>query len=482
MSDLAGLTAAELAEAYARRDMSPVEATRAALDAIAERDAELNAFVLVDADAALRDAAESQARWAAGTQRGPADGVPTSVKDLERTRGWPTLRGTWLADEAGPWPEDSPSVARLREAGAVLIGKTTTPEFGWKGVTDSPRFGITRNPCDPSLTPGGSSGGSSAAVAAGMGTWSVGTDGGGSVRVPAAFTGTVGFKPTGDLISSYPPGSNGLLSHRGPITLSVLDAALLLDVIGRPDHRDWAALPATDTSVADGIEAGIGGLSIGYSPDLGYGVNDPEVASLVAAAVGVLAGLGARVTEIEPLFDDPVDAFQTLWCAGVARTLKPYGPDDLARVDPALLDYAERGRGISAVEYLDAMAVCADLGLRMARFHESYDLLVTPTVPGVAFPAGQNGPTPEQSKVWTSWTPYTYPFNMTRQPALSVPCGRTRSGLPVGLQLVGARHQDGRVLRAGHAYEKETGWSPVTEAARTRATRATQASGRGQQS
>ncbi|MFI0405850.1 amidase [Actinomadura sp. 3N508] len=454
MSDLAGLTAAELAEAYARRDTSPVEATRAALAAIEERDAELNAFVLVDADAALQSAAESEARWSTGTQRGPADGVPTSVKDLERTRGWPTLRGTWLADAAGPWPEDSPSVARLREAGAVLIGKTTTPEFGWKGVTDSDRFGITRNPLDPALTPGGSSGGSAAAVAAGMGTWSVGTDGGGSVRVPASFTGTVGFKPTGDLIATYPPGSNGHLSHRGPITRTVLDAAIMLDVIGRPDPRDWAALPATSGSFTDDIEAGIKGLTIGYSPDLGYGTNDPEVASLVANAIDALADLGAHVTEIEPIFDDPVEAFQTLWCAGVARTLNPYAPDDLTRVDPALLEYAEKGRAITAVEYLDALAVCADLGLRMARFHNTYDLLATPTVPCVAFAAGQNGPTPEQSQVWASWTPYTYPFNMTRQPALSVPCGRTRSaGLPAGLQLVGPRHQDARVLRAGRAYE-----------------------------
>ncbi|WP_433274642.1 amidase [Actinosynnema sp. CS-041913] len=471
MSDLAELTAAELAEAYGRREVSPVEATRAALAAIEARDAELNAFVLVDADSALAAAAESEARWSAGTQRGPADGIPTTVKDLERTRGWPTLRGSWLVDDPGPWPEDSPSVARLREAGAVLLGKTTTPEFGWKGVTDSDRFGITRNPWNPTLTPGGSSGGSAAAVAAGMGTWSVGTDGGGSVRVPASFTGTVGFKPTGGLVPMYPAGSNGLLSHRGPITLSVLDAAILLEVIARPDIRDWAALPAHDGSFVRGIETGIAGLSIGYSPDLGYGRNDPEVAALVAAAVDVLAGLGARVTEVEPIFDDPVEAFQTLWCAGVAKMLKAYRPDDLGRVDPALLDYAERGRATTAVEYLDALAVCADLGVRMARFHESYDVLVTPTVPIVAFPAGRNGPDPAQSQVWASWTPYTYPFNMTRQPALSVPCGLTRSGLPVGLQVVGARHQDGRVLRVGRAYERHTGWSPVTEASRTRATR-----------
>ncbi|GAA4223956.1 amidase [Actinomadura meridiana] len=478
------MSAAELAAAYAARDVSPVEATRAALTAIEERDAELNAFVLVDEDAALRSAAESEARWAAGTARGPADGVPTSVKDLERTQGWPTLRGSRLVDESGPWREDSPSVARLREAGAVLIGKTTTPEFGWKGVTDSPRTGITLNPWDTALTPGGSSGGSAAAVAAGMGTWSIGTDGGGSIRVPAAFTGTVGLKPTGDLVSTYPQGSNGLLSHRGPITLSVLDAAILLDVIGRPDGRDWAAPPERDESFTLGIESGVAGLSIGYSPDLGYGRTDPEVAALVAAAVGVLADLGAHVTEVAPMFEDPIEAFQTLWCAGAARTLRPYSPEQLDLVDPGLRQCAEEGRATTAVEYLDAMAVCTDLGFRMGRFHQSFDLLVTPAVPTVAFEAGRNGPVPcggttphtprngpgpQPTHVWASWTPYTYPFNMTRQPALSVPCGVTPSGLPVGLQIVGPRHRDGRVLRAGRAYEKHTGWSPVAEASRTRA-------------
>ncbi len=463
------MSAAELAGAYGRREVSPVEATRAALTAVEAHDAELNAFVMVDPDGALLAAAESEKRWASGTQRGPADGIPTSVKDLERTRGWPTLRGSWLVGDDGPWHEDSPSVARLREAGAVVIGKTTTPEFGWKGVTDSPRFGITRNPWNPALTPGGSSGGSSAAVAAGMGTWSVGTDGGGSVRVPAAFTGTVGLKPTGGLIPMYPLGSNGHLSHRGPITLSVLDAALLLDVLSQPDCRDWTALPGREGSFTDGIEEGVAGLRIGYSPDLGYGRNDPEVESLVAAAVAVLAELGAQVTVVEPFFDDPLAAFQTLWCAGIAKSLKGFRSEELERADPALLGFGERGRDTTAVEYLEAMAVCADLALRTAQFHEKYDVLITPSVPIVAFPAGQNAPDPAET-VWASWTPYTYPFNMTRQPALSVPCGVTPAGLPAGIQIVGARNDDDRVLRVGRAYEKHTGWSPVTEAARTRET------------
>jgi aspartyl-tRNA(Asn)/glutamyl-tRNA(Gln) amidotransferase subunit A len=313
-----------------------------------------------------------------------------------------------------------------------------------------------------------------------MGTWSVGTDGGGSIRVPAAFTGTVGLKPTGDLVSTYPQGSNGLLSHRGPIALSVLDAATLLDVIARPDARDWAAPPERDEPFAHSIESGVAGLSIGYSPDLGYGRNDPEVAQLVAAAVAVLADLGAHVSEVSPIFDDPLDAFQTLWCAGAARTLRSCTPEQLDLVDPGLRESAEEGRATTAVEYLDAMAVCADLGSRMGRFHESYDLLVTPAVPTVAFEAGRNAPGPEPTHVWASWTPYTYPFNMTRQPALSVPCGVTPSGLPVGLQIVGPRHRDGLVLRAGRAYEKHTGWSPVAEASRAR-TGGPRADRRGQQ-
>ncbi|MGH8968068.1 MAG: amidase, partial [Actinomycetes bacterium] len=338
--------------------------------------------------------------------------------------------GSRLIDPDGPWDEDAPAVARLRETGAVILGKTTTPEFGWKGVTDSDRFGITRNPWNPALTPGGSSGGSAVAVAAGMGTWSIGTDGGGSVRVPAAFTGTVGLKPTGGRVPMHPQGSNGHLSHRGPITASVRDAAAMLDVLAQPDARDWAALPGPDGSFVRDLDAGIAGVRVGYSSDLGYGHNDPEVASLVAAEVDVLANLGAQVTEVAPLFDDPVDAFQTMWCAGAARTLRAYAPADLARVDPGLRESAERGRETSALEYLDAVAVCADLGLRTARFHESYDVLVTPTVPIPAFEAGHDVPPGSGLNDWAEWTPFTYPFNMTHQPAISVPVGFTAAGLP----------------------------------------------------
>src|SRR5688572_11367759 len=284
MTDLARLSATELVAAYRDGRLSPVEATQAALAAIDAGNARVNAFVLVDADEALAAAARSEARWRAGAPLGPGDGMPTSVKDLLYTRGWPTLRGTHLIDERGPWTEDAPAVARLRETGAVLLGKTTTPEFGWKGVTDSPRFGVTGNPVDPALTAGGSSGGSAAAVAAGMGTWSVGTDGGGSLRIPAAFTGTVTIKPTYGLVPLWPASPFGTLSHAGPMTRDVTDAALMLDILAGFDPRDWSALPVPSRSFLDGLDSGVAGLRLAFSPALGYGRNSGDVDAMVRAA------------------------------------------------------------------------------------------------------------------------------------------------------------------------------------------------------
>ena len=451
----------ELVEGYRRRTLSPVEVTQAALDAIDTYDQRVNAFVLVDAEGALAAAKQSEARWHSGTPLGPGDGVPTSIKDALWTRGWPTLRGSSLIDAAGPWEEDAPCVARLRETGAVLLGKTTTPEYSWKGVTDSPRHGVTGNPWDPTKTSGGSSGGSAAAVGLGMGPWSVGTDGGGSVRIPAGFTGTVALKPTYGLIPLYPPSPFGTLSHAGPMTRTVRDTAALLDVITGFDARDWSAMPTPTSSFADGLDRGVAGLRIGYSADLGFVHNDADVAAAVRAAVDVLADLGAEVDEADPGFADPVQAFHVLWFAGEAKVLQAYGDtlDALAdRVDPGLRRTAALGATYSASDYLDATAVRMELGRLMGRFHETYDVLVTPTLPLPAFPVGRDVPDGWRSPDWTSWTPYTYPFNLTQQPALSVPCGFTPAGLPIGLQVVGARHSDALVLRVGQAYQSATEW------------------------
>ena len=292
-----------------------------------------------------------------------------------------------------------------------------------------------------------------------MGPWSVGTDGGGSVRIPAAFTGTVALKPTYGLIPFYPPSPFGTLSHAGPMTRTVRDTAALMDVITGFDARDWAAMP-TPPSFLSGLDAPVAGLRIAYSSNLGFVRNDPEVDGAVRAAVGVLAEVGARVDEVDPEFGDPVEAFHVLWFTGEAKVLSAYGTlDEVAdRIDPGLHRTAAIGATFSASDYLDAMAVRMQLGGLMGRFHQTYDVLVTPALPLPAFPTGQDVPDGSASPDWTSWTPYTYPFNLTQQPALSVPCGFTSAGLPIGLQIVGARHADALVLRVGQAYQSATDW------------------------
>ncbi|WP_432892034.1 amidase [Kribbella sp. CA-245084] len=457
--------ATELVEGYRSKQISPVEATQEALDAIERYDGQVNAFVLVDAEGALAAAKESEARWHAGEPLGPGDGVPTSIKDALWTKGWPTMRGSTLIDPAGPWDEDAPSVARLRETGAVILGKTTTPEYSWKGVTDSFTYGATGNPWDPTKTSGGSSGGSATAVGLGMGVWSLGTDGGGSVRIPAAFTGTVALKPTYGLIPLFPPSAFGTLSHAGPMTRTVRDAAALLDVVTGYDPRDWSAMPTPAASFLAGIDDGVAGLRIGFSADLGFVHNDPEVEALVRTAVDVLADAGAIVTEVDPGFSDPLDAFNVLWWSGAAKVLSAYDVDD--RVDPGLRRVGELGSAYSASDFLDATAVRMELGTLMGCFHQQYDVLITPTLPITAFPIGQDVPDGSASPDWTDWTPYTYPFNLTQQPALSVPCGFTKAGLPVGLQVVAARHADALTLRVGQAYQAATNWhqrTPTLEA------------------
>ncbi|MGH3366155.1 MAG: amidase [Nocardioidaceae bacterium] len=468
--DLADWTATELVSAYAERDLSPVEATRAVLARISAADASVNAFCLVDEDRTLAQARAAEGRWAAGAPQGPADGVPTSIKDLFLTRGWPTLRGSKAIDPDQPWEDDAPSVARLRASGAILVGKTTTPELGWKGVTDSPLTGITRNPWDPTKTAGGSSGGAAAAVALGMGPLAVGTDGGGSVRIPGSFCGTVALKPTYGRIPHWPSSPYGTLAHAGPVTATVEDAALMLDVLSGADPRDWSALPPPPASFGDGLADGVRGARLAFSADLGYVDVDPEVAALVNDAVAVLDGLGAHVEQVDPGFDDPVEAFHVLWFSGAAQTVRHFTEEQLAALDPALREVCEQGAGLSALDYLEATAQRMALGVQMGAFHERYDLLVTPTMPMVAFEAGGETPPGWSSPRWTSWTPFSYPFNMTQQPAITVPCGITSAGLPVGLQIVGPRHADARVLTAAKAFQDATTWCrrrpPVLQHAR----------------
>ncbi|WGW11353.1 amidase [Saxibacter everestensis] len=451
-TDLADWTATELLTAYRSKEVSPVEATTAALDRISKFNPEFNAFCLVDAESALRQARESEQRWRAGTPVGKLDGVPSSIKDLLLTKGWPTLRGSKLIDADAAWNEDAPVTARMREAGAVLLGKTTTPEFGWKGVTDNPLTGNTGNPWDSTKTSGGSSGGSAVAPALGMGPLSVGTDGGGSVRIPAAFSGVVGIKPTYGAVPVYPPSPFGTLSHAGPMTKTVADNALLLDVLSGFDSRDWSAMPRPALSYTSVLDKGVKDLRIGYCRGSGLADVDPEVAAASARAVEVLRALGARVDDVDVSFPDAQWAYHVLWFSGAAKVVDGYPRERLNEIDPNLLEIAEEGRSYSARNYVDANAVRASLGMAMGSFHERYDLLATPSVPIPAFEIGEEVPVGSGMKRWTDWTPFSYPFNLTQQPAISVPCGLTSTGLPIGLQLVAARHEDALLMQAANAY------------------------------
>ena len=451
LTELTELTAVQLLDGYREGEFSPVDATRAALERAEQIQPEVNAFVRLTADEALAQAEASAERWRRGEPAGLLDGVPVTVKDILLMRGGPTLKGSKTIPEQGRWDEDAPSVARLRAHGAVFLGKTTTPEFGWKGVTDSPLAGVTRNPYDPTRTAGGSSGGAGAAVALGAGPLALGTDGGGSVRIPAAFCGIFGLKPTYGRIPLYPASAFGTLAHVGPMTRDAADAALLLDVIGTPDSRDWSALPPAPGPFAAGLGGGVRGLRVAYSPSFGGQVAvRPAVAAAVRRAVERLAGLGAYVEETDPDFTDPVDAFHALWFTGAARVTQHLGPHQRELLDPGLREICGVGARLTALDYLAAVDVRMELGRRMGRFHDTYDLLVTPTLPLTAFEAGAEVPKGSGHRRWTGWTPFTYPFNLTQQPAATVPVGPDGDGLPIGLQLVAARHRDDLVLRAAH--------------------------------
>ena len=450
--DIAYFSAQELLDRYRDKSLSPVEVATAMLDRIEAFQPKFNAFIVVDRDGAMTAARASEQRWQKGEPQGDLDGVPVAIKDIMWMRGFPTRRGSRLTDPA-PDREDAPATARVREAGAVILGKTTSPEFGWKALGDSPLTGITRNPWNPDHTSGGSSAGAAAACAAGIAPLHVGTDGAGSIRTPSSFCGIVGLKPTFGRVPAHPPSAMGLLANTGPMTRSVADAALLMNVLSRPDHRDPYALPAEDRDYRVGLEDGVKGWRVAFSPDLGYASVDPEIAAAVAEGARQFEALGARVEQVGQIFPSPREALLGIWGAGTARLLASLPADRLGECDPGLVAASPKPGEISAVDYLLADAERTELGRRLGEFFQGYDLLVLPTQPVPALPNGRDLNDPATERHWIDWSPFSYPFNMARLPAATVPCGLTRGGLPIGLQIVGPRYTDHRVLRAARAFE-----------------------------
>ncbi|HEY7032947.1 MAG TPA: amidase, partial [Thermomicrobiales bacterium] len=442
-AELCYLPATELAAAFRSRRLSPVEVAEATLRRIESVNPAINAFVTVTADLALASARESERRIARGEARGPLEGVPVGIKDLSETKGIRTTHGSWIFADHVP-EEDAPVVARVRDGGAVVLGKTNTPEFGWKSPTSNPLFGPTRNPWHRERTSAGSSGGSAAAVAAGLGPIAMGGDGGGSIRQPASFCGVFGIKPTFGLVPNVPAGVVDDFVSEGPLSRTVRDGAMLLGVMAGYDPRDAYSAPQPPVDYVAACDGGIRGLRVAWSPDLGYAAVDPTVRAIAERAARRFADLGCVVEEADPGWSDPWQLFHTIFYALMGGVMEKYLPEWREKMDPGLVRIVEVGREVAAFDVGRAQAARNELRQAAHRFFGRYDLLLTPTMTlppfalGIDFPSEVGG----QPVSGMQWTAFTFPFNLTGQPAASVPAGWTEDGLPVGLQVVGRRWED----------------------------------------
>ena len=445
------MSAEELLGLYARRSLSPVETLQAVSERVARLNPGLNAFAVMNPHA-LEQAGASETRWKAGRPIGPLDGVPATVKDLIDLAGLPTRRGSRLTD-ASPVRDDAPLVLGLKAAGAVIIGKTTTTEFGWKSPGDCPLHGITRNPWNTRHTPGGSSSGAGAAAAACFGPLHVGTDAGGSIRIPAAWSGVVGLKPTFGRVPQWPLGAFAPVAVAGPMTRTVRDAALMLSVLARHDLRDPYALPDDPRDWCRGIEGGVAGLRVAVLRRPGFDAPvDWEGIAAIEQAASILTNAGAEVEEADPGLPDMRDLFSRIWGVALTRLVHGYPEARRHMLDRGLLEVAAANAGATAEDMIEYEAQRLIAANAMAEFHQRHDLVLCPTVPNP--PPLADAPTENPVEaLWSQWAPWTCAFNLTRQPAISVPMGFTASGLPRSVQLAAAMYRDDLVLLAARALE-----------------------------
>ncbi|MCE2483737.1 MAG: amidase [Alphaproteobacteria bacterium] len=458
--DLCFTPATELGPLIRSKALSPVELIDAVLARIEACEPRINAFATLAAERARDAARRAEDALMKGEAAGALFGLPVTIKDLTETAGIPTERGSHALKGHVP-SVDAPVIPRLEEAGAIVLGKTTTSEFGWSGVSRSPLSGITHNPWKEGYNAGASSAGAGAAAAAGYGPLHQGSDGAGSIRMPAHFSGIFGLKPTYGRVPNWPVPNNDQVSHVGPMTRTVADSALLLKAMAGPhpwDHTTLEAAPADYPALLDG---GIAGLRVAYSPDLGHARVDAEVAAPVQAAAEAFQSLGCRVESPEvPFGPEGPEIIRLLWPIHL-HAYRPFLAEHEAQMDPGLVACIRAADGVSGAAYLETRARKLAYVEAVHRFFEEWDLLLTPAVSVPAFPAERLQPAhwPAHPWDWIMWAEFSYPFNFSQNPAASVPCGVTDAGLPVGLQIVGRRFADLTVLQAARAFEQARPWA-----------------------
>lgn len=452
MPDIASMSLRDMSSALSRKLFSPTELLDDMIRRYEVLEPRLNMFAHVDFDAAHKQAAAAEARILRGERLSELDGIPTSIKDLIAVRDMPQRFGSKATSDAHV-AADAPAVERLRAAGAVILGKSTTSEFGCKAVGDSPLTGITRNPWNTDLTPGGSSCGAAAMVAAGLVPYAIGTDGGGSVRIPASLCGLFGMKAQFGRVAVFPTSATPTLAHVGPLARNAEDAAIVLSVIAGFDKRDPGtvngALP--DFAAATRTDRR---MKVAWSPTLGYGRVDPEVAALAAQAVRQIESLGMDVEIVDHVMDDPIDLWTAEFYAGVGTKLRETIANAPELLDPAVLELLRQSLEQEMRAYYESVFARYAFREAMRAFFEEYDLLLTPTLPVAAFGAGLNVPPGYEDRNAVSWATFTYPFNLSSQPAASLPVGFTSAGLPVGLQVVSSAYDEASIFSLAGAYEK----------------------------
>lgn len=448
------MSASELRRRIAHKDISPVELTRRALEKAEATQATLNAFFLITPDAAMAAARTAEEAVMKGAPLGALHGIPFSAKDLMAAGGLAYASGSRaMANNVAP--ADAPAVERAKAAGAIFIGKTTTSEFGCKPVGDSPLTGITRHPWNLEKTPGGSSAGAAASVAGGVTPFALGTDGGGSIRIPCSLTGLAGVKGNFGRVPVWPTSATPTLAHVGPIARTVRDAALLFSVIAGHDRRDPFGVSGPVPDVLGACDASVAGLRVAYSPTLGYARPDPDVARIVEAAALKFEDLGCTVDIVDNVFDkDPADLWTAEFYAGVGTRLRSVVETQRDLLDSAVAEVLEAALGQEMRDYYSKVFERYALRDKLRTFFEQYDILLSPVIPVSSLDVGKNIPDNLLDRNLVSWVFYTYPFNLTGQPAASVCAGIAPNGMPVGLQVVGRTYAEYDVVRAAAAYER----------------------------